>query len=322
MSHLSRFGLRRGFAATLLLLGVTFGAASANAQGAGTTASAADCKPLQVARQFLDRIGMLDLEGIMALLDDNLDMQDPWGNKMTKAQLRAWYVEEFPKMTKQRTTRIVGTTCEGERVAIESVSSRQLEDGTTYGNIYHHLFVVRNGKVVAYHQYLNTEAFTKAVKMTPDYARPQPGECEARTLGIRYMEMIAARDIDGAMKLLDDGVKFQDAWGRVVDKAAIRAWYDTVFPRLGPPRAVRPPRDDGKPTGVVGTMCEGDRAMVESTGSTVLSDGSHYQNVFIYTFRVANGKIVEMHEYTDTDLAKMLFPDVKDRAIRGQRVRG
>ena len=103
----------------------------------------------------------------MALLDDNLSMQDPWGHMMTKAQLRAWFVEEFPKMTKQRTSTIVGTTCEGERIAIESVSSRKLTDGSDYKNIYHLLFVVRNGKIVVYHQYLNTEAFTNAVKMSP-----------------------------------------------------------------------------------------------------------------------------------------------------------
>jgi uncharacterized protein len=126
-----------------------------------------DCEPLRVAKHFLDDIGTLDMEGALGLMDDSLEMQDPWGNKMTKAQLRAWYVQEWPKLTKQRTTRIVGTTCEGDRVAIESESQRALADGSTYRNIYHHLFVVRNGKIVVYHQYLNTEAFTQSVKMAP-----------------------------------------------------------------------------------------------------------------------------------------------------------
>lgn len=153
-------------------------------------------------------------------------------------------------------------------------------------------------------------------------AAPPSSECEARTIGIKYMTMIATRDLDGAMMLLDEALKFQDAWGRVVDKATVRAWYKTVFPRLGPPSPVRPPRADGKPTGVVGTLCEGNRAVVESFGSTVLNDGAHYQNVYVYLFTVNNGKIVEMHEYTDTDLAKMLFPDVKEKAIQGHRVRG
>lgn len=157
-----------GLAAAMVLLACCGAASPSLAAGAAVDPGArTDCPPLKVANAFFDRIAVLDLEGSLALLDDNLQMQDPWGRQMTKSQLRDWYVEEFPKLTKQRTTRTVGVTCEGERVAIEKVSERKLTDGGTYKNYYHFLFVVHNGKITIYHQYLDTSAFTDAVKMAP-----------------------------------------------------------------------------------------------------------------------------------------------------------
>ena len=150
-------------------------------------------------------------------------------------------------------------------------------------------------------------------------AQPASPGCSARDLALQYMGRIAARDMDGALAMLDDRLKFQDAWGRVVDKAALTAWYASVFPRLGAPQPSPRPRADGKRPGVAATICEGNRAAIEFVGSSVLNDGSAYQNVYIYTVAVEGGKIVEMHEYTDTDAAKQLYPDVKARAIIGAK---
>ncbi len=51
---------------------------------------------------------------------------------------------------------IVGTTAEGERVAIEARGNFVFRDGTVYANTYHFLFVIRDGKVVKGHEYLDT----------------------------------------------------------------------------------------------------------------------------------------------------------------------
>lgn len=54
------------------------------------------------------------------------------------------------------TATIEGVTAEGERVAIEATSSAQLGGGGTYGNRYHFLVRVRDGRVIEMREYLDT----------------------------------------------------------------------------------------------------------------------------------------------------------------------
>lgn len=53
-------------------------------------------------------------------------------------------------------TKILGTTAEGERVAVESEGNFELADGRVYRNSYHHLFVVQAGLVTQVREYLDT----------------------------------------------------------------------------------------------------------------------------------------------------------------------
>src|SRR3546814_19723352 len=57
---------------------------------------------------------------------------------------------------KVKETKIIGTTAEGDRVAIESRGNFEFEDGRVYRNSYHHLFIVRDNQVVKVHEYLDT----------------------------------------------------------------------------------------------------------------------------------------------------------------------
>lgn len=50
-----------------------------------------------------------------------------------------------------------GWTAERERVAVEAESLGTLEDGRTYNNRYHFLFVVRDGAIVELRIYLDTQ---------------------------------------------------------------------------------------------------------------------------------------------------------------------
>ena len=54
-------------------------------------------------------------------------------------------------------TRIVATTAEGERVAVESRGNFEFDDGRVYRNHYHHLFTVRDDRVVAVREYLDLQ---------------------------------------------------------------------------------------------------------------------------------------------------------------------
>jgi ketosteroid isomerase-like protein len=47
-------------------------------------------------------------------------------------------------------------TAEGERVAVETESYAELTNGRVYNNLYHFLFVVRDGKIHQVKEYLDT----------------------------------------------------------------------------------------------------------------------------------------------------------------------
>jgi uncharacterized protein len=57
---------------------------------------------------------------------------------------------------RRKAIKVTGTTAEGERVAVEFEGDIVLADGTPYNNIYHTLFVVRDGRVVSAREYLDT----------------------------------------------------------------------------------------------------------------------------------------------------------------------
>jgi hypothetical protein len=59
-------------------------------------------------------------------------------------------------------TTIIGTTAEGDRVAIESRGNFEFEDGRTYRNSYHHLFELSAGRVTAIREYLDLRVAEQA----------------------------------------------------------------------------------------------------------------------------------------------------------------
>jgi ketosteroid isomerase-like protein len=53
-------------------------------------------------------------------------------------------------------------TAEGERVAVETESYSELKNGRVYNNLYHFVFIVRDGKIHAVKEFLDTE-HTRAI---------------------------------------------------------------------------------------------------------------------------------------------------------------
>jgi ketosteroid isomerase-like protein len=49
-------------------------------------------------------------------------------------------------------------------------------------------------------------------------------------------------------------------------------------------------------------LADGDHVVVEARGDNVTKTGQHYDNSYCFIFRVANGKLVEVTEYMDTEL--------------------
>ncbi len=52
---------------------------------------------------------------------------------------------------------------------------------------------------------------------------------------------------------------------------------------------------------------EGDQVVVEFEGEGRTKDGRDYNNRYCSVFRIANGRIIHIREYLDTDLTRSVF---------------
>lgn len=64
-------------------------------------------------------------------------------------------------------THIIGTTAEGDRVAVESQGNFEFADGRVYRNTYHHLYVVQDGRVTSVREYLDLTLVQRVFGLAP-----------------------------------------------------------------------------------------------------------------------------------------------------------
>jgi ketosteroid isomerase-like protein len=71
----------------------------------------------------------------------------PVGGSKTKAELTKIIAQTSKLFEVPLTIKVTGITAEGERVAIEGQGYGKLKNGKTYENLYHFLFIIRDGKI-------------------------------------------------------------------------------------------------------------------------------------------------------------------------------
>jgi ketosteroid isomerase-like protein len=65
--------------------------------------------------------------------------------------------------------------------------------------------------------------------------------------------------------------------------------------------------DGGVNLQITNVVADGDHVVIEAQGEARAKDGRAYNNSYSIWLRVSGGKIVEIREYMDTDLAKSIF---------------
>jgi len=80
----------------------------------------------------------------------------PLSGTKTKAQFGELMGQLGPKIDGALRVTPTACTAEGDRVAVEAESYAKMKNGKTYQNLYHFLFVVRNGKIQQVKEYLDT----------------------------------------------------------------------------------------------------------------------------------------------------------------------
>jgi uncharacterized protein len=80
----------------------------------------------------------------------------PLSGTKTKAQFVELLGELGAAIDGALSLRVKGVTAEGDRVAVEAESFAKMKNGKTYQNRYHFLCEVRDGKILAVREYLDT----------------------------------------------------------------------------------------------------------------------------------------------------------------------
>jgi ketosteroid isomerase-like protein len=80
----------------------------------------------------------------------------PLSGTRTKAQFIELLGKLSAAMDGPLSLRVKGVTAEGDRVAVEAESFAKMKSGKTYQNRYHFLCEVRDGKIQAVREYLDT----------------------------------------------------------------------------------------------------------------------------------------------------------------------
>jgi ketosteroid isomerase-like protein len=126
----------------------------------------------KLVQDFMKTFGKGDVEAILSFLDESatwwvagtIEGVSGTMDKAAFATLLAGLSAETRTGAISLTP--VAWTVQGERVAVETESYSELKNGRVYNNLYHFLFVVRNGKIHAVREYLDTE-HTRAVFVAP-----------------------------------------------------------------------------------------------------------------------------------------------------------
>ncbi|MEM9462759.1 MAG: nuclear transport factor 2 family protein [Myxococcota bacterium] len=117
----------------------------------------------QTVRGFFERFAAADAPGALGLLDDAVVWRAmgtegglPMSGEMDKqgiGDLIGTVKEAFVEGMRLTPT---GWTAEGDRVAVEIESNGTKANGTVYNNRYHFLVTLRDGKITALREYMDT----------------------------------------------------------------------------------------------------------------------------------------------------------------------
>jgi len=211
---------------------------------------------------------------------------------MTKADIRKLLAFELGTFAGPPTYKSNGTTCEGNRVALEWELDAPLTNGKRYHNKYHMLVEVAGGKIKRIMEYTDTAPARAAFSELMHGAPP-----DNLALALSYFDKVNSRDLDGAMAMLTDDATLWLPGRGTLDKAAIRALYAGAQGFF-----------KGNPTfKMLGSTVQANRVAIECRLSADLTNGKRYENQYHMLFVFDGGKIKRIMEYTDTAPAAKAF---------------
>jgi ketosteroid isomerase-like protein len=121
----------------------------------------------EIARVFLDALSRADVDVVGGLYADDFQLWTagslPFSGTSDKAQALQGMPAVLDLFPDGLSFTIKAMTAEGERVAIEAVSEGTTFRGDRYNQTYHFLMRVRDGMVVEFKEYMDTEHARKVL---------------------------------------------------------------------------------------------------------------------------------------------------------------
>ena len=114
------------------------------------------------ALSYFDKVNARDLDGAMAMLTEDATLWLPGRGTLDKKAIRELYSGAQGMFIGKPSFKVLGTTSEGDRVAIECEMGADLKNGGRYENQYHMLFVFNAGKIKLIREYTDTAPAAKA----------------------------------------------------------------------------------------------------------------------------------------------------------------
>jgi len=115
----------------------------------------------QLAREFIDALSRADTDWVLAHYADDMEMWTAgslvFSGSHTKDEIRPLMDGILGAFPNGLVFTVKTLTAEEDRVAIEAESSGVHVSGKPYDNQYHFLMRIRNGKIVQFKEYLDTQ---------------------------------------------------------------------------------------------------------------------------------------------------------------------
>jgi len=118
----------------------------------------------RIVEKFFEAMNNGDVDGIVGAYHDEGYLWTKGGTlisgKYSKDEVQAAAGGIYDAFPEGISFTIANMTAEGDRVAVEATSRGQHVSGQLYENEYHFLFELKDGKVVALKEYMDTERVT------------------------------------------------------------------------------------------------------------------------------------------------------------------
>lgn len=250
-----------------------------------------------IANEFYRRFSANDMPGVLATMTDDATF---WiagkpgkglAGTLSKDQIAKVFNNMLGRLKDGLRMTVKSTIAEGDKVTLEVASYGELKNGRIYDQEYHALMVLRDGKISAIREYLDTQHANEVWFQSFPTAQNK-----------QLLEHAFAETAKG------NGRAFLDAMADDVSWAIIGStrWSNTYHGKkeiltelLQPLHA----QFAGHSTIVANRFIgEDDYVVVEARGQNVTKTGKQYRNTYCWVFRFMDGKIIEIMEYADTAL--------------------